>query len=616
MKKRYISLLTALMISAVVNAQFVVFDDAYPTGVAFAPFGSTTNDVSITTAQAYSGTSSIKITLAGAGNYSGGRLETPTGNNLTSYNALTFWIKASKAATFNLAGFGNSNGGNNFSASIANIALTTNWQRIIVPIPNAAKLGSERGLFQFSEGQDEGAYDVFVDDIKFENIAGIGTPTLSIPNETFQGFIGEDVSNTAAITNVVFPVNSSNVTLTIGRRYLDFVAADPNVVAVNNGGASLVPSAGGTTTVSATLNGNPVTGTITFQVYTATSGPDQPTVAASNVQSIYSDAYTAVVTPTTWSVNTARATVKDVNVFSNNLKRYFFVGATGTNYCQIQFTGTPINVSSRTHLHIDVFTNTSTVLQLKLVNANVPAQEFNYNLVTGLGGLPLQQWKSFDIPLSAFSSMGLTNVNQILLTASAGSTVYIDNIVFTSQVPLPVNILSFNAKQDASAVVLNWSTGNEVNNAGFSVERKGLNDEWKAIAFVNPATEVKAVNTYSAIDNAPINGTNLYRLKQLDKDGKFQYSNVLSVRYGKSDKVLSFYPNPVKNIMTVQLGKINSNASLRVVNMNGIVLKNVALNEGQANSTFSVNLESLPTGMYLLQLNDGQEVHTQRFIKD
>jgi hypothetical protein len=607
MKKRYILFMAALLAGAAVSAQQVVFDDDYAAGLSFVPFGSTANYVSVSSAEAYAGTASFKISLAGSGNYSGGRLELASGINLTTYNVLTFYIKASKSATFNLAGFGNSSGGNNFSVSRANIPVNTTWQKVTIPIPDPAKLTSERGLFQFSEGQDEGAYDVYVDEIKFENIAGVGSPTASIPNEVYEGFIGEAVANSTAVSGVSIPVNGTPVTVTIGRRYMDFTAADPSIVTVSAGGSILTPSAEGSTSVSATLNGSSVPGTITFSVYPATAGPAQPTVTASSVQSLYSNAYTSLPV-TTWSVNSARATVRDVALPGNDVKRYFFVGSTGTNYCQVQFPS--IDVSSRTHLHIDLYTNTATALSIKLVNAS--SQQFDYNIVANMGGMPLKQWKSFDIPLSVYTGVGMTNINQILISATAGSTVYVDNVVFTSTVPLPVTISKFSAVKKNNSTLLQWVAANEVNNAGFAVERSADNNAWQQISYVTGGS-----SSYSAVDNAPLAGNNYYRLKQVDKDGKYTYTNILLVKFGKTSNIFSFYPNPVKDQVVVQLNELSgAKATLNIINGVGAVVKTTPLVSSQANSTFTLPVNGLAKGTYILQLVDGGNVYTQKFIKD
>ena len=85
------------------TAQVVVFEDNYGIGITSNQFGSTfANFWSVSTAEFRTGTSSLRIAVGGSGAlYSGGRLEAATNQNLTGYNALTFWIKASRAATLN-----------------------------------------------------------------------------------------------------------------------------------------------------------------------------------------------------------------------------------------------------------------------------------------------------------------------------------------------------------------------------------------------------------------------------------------------------------------------------------------------------------------------------------
>ncbi len=313
MKKCYFILILNLYCFINLNAQQVVFDDDYAPGVSFTGFGSTNNNVSVSNLQAYTGSSSLKITLAGSGNYSGGRLETAMGNNLSTYNALTFYIKASKTANLNLAGFGNSNGGNALVVSQANISVNTTWKKVILPIPDPSKLSSERGLFQFSEGQDEGAYDIFVDDIRFETLGSeVGAPVLTIPTETFQGFIGEAVANTGNLV-AVYPINSVNTNITLGKRYINYVATDPSVVDITAGGSIFTPISGGETAITGSLNTVPLPGIITMSVYPANTGPEIPVVPQASVQSLFSNEYTNLPV-TTWSINANRASVRDVNV--------------------------------------------------------------------------------------------------------------------------------------------------------------------------------------------------------------------------------------------------------------------------------------------------------------
>ncbi len=608
MKKIYF--FTFLLFFGIVylHAQQIVFDDDYAPGVSFVGFGSTNNNISVSNLQAYTGSSSLKITLAGSGNYSGGRLETASGNNLSTYNALIFYIKASKNATLNLAGFGNSSGGNAFVASQSNIAINTTWKKVIIPIPDPSKLTGERGLFQFSEGQDEGAYDIFVDDIRFETLGSeIGTPVLTIPTETFQGFIGEAVANTGTLI-AVFPINSVNTNITMGKRYITYVAANPSVVDISAGGSVFTPLSGGETTITGSLNSVPLPGIITMSVYPANTGPEVPIVPQASVQSLFSNAYTNLPV-TTWSINANRATVRDVKVDGNDLKRYFFVGATGTNYCQIQFPA--IDVSSRSHLHIDVYTNTATAFQVKLVNAS--AQEFNYNAVTSLGGLPLQSWKSFDIPLSAFASMGLTNVNQILLSATSGSTVYIDNVVFSSVVPLPVTYAAFEGVKQKNSAVLSWETLTENNNRGFEIEHSRNNQYWQPLHFVKGAGNSNAALSYSFIHTTPVKGNNFYRLKQVDMDGKASYSKVVNLYFEEGVQRTLVYPNPAKGQLWLQGDGLKAGTNIQILDMNGRLVRAFTIGTVQSGAS-RLNVAGIHAGLYMIRIGDKENSFTEKII--
>ena len=608
MKKSYLFFSVLFVCTFNMHAQQIVFDDDYAPGVSFVGFGSTNNNVSVSNAQAYSGSASLKITLAGSGNYSGGRLETASGNNLSAHNALSFYVRASKNATLNLAGFGNSSGGNAFVTSQASIAINATWKKVIIPIPDPSKLTGERGLFQFSEGQDEGAYDIFVDDIRFETLGSeIGTPALTIPTETFQGFIGEAVANTGTLV-AVFPINSVNTNITIGKRFITYVATNPSVVDISAGGSVFTPLSGGETTISGSLNAIPLPGIITMSVYPANTGPELPVVPQASVQSLFSNAYTNLPV-TTWSINANRATVRDVKVDGNDLKRYFFVGTTGTNYCQIQFPA--IDVSSRSHLHVDVFTNSATSFQVKLVNAS--AQEFNYNAVASLGGLPLQTWRSYDIPLSAFASMGLTNVNQILLSATSGSTVYIDNVVFTSVVPLPVTYAAFEGVKQKNTAVLSWETLTEHNNKGFEIEHSRNNQFWQPVHFEKGAGNSNAARSYSFMHTTPVKGNNFYRLKQIDIDGKANYSKVVNLYFEEGPQRALVYPNPAKGQLWLQSEGLKAGTNIQLLDISGRVVRSFSTGTVQSGAS-RLNVAGIQAGLYLIRIGDKEHSFTEKII--
>lgn len=643
MKAFSIILLTFVFGNFSTTAQIVVFADNYGSGITSNQFGSTfANFWSVTTAESKTGTSSLQIAVGGSGAlYSGGRLEAATNQNLTTYNALTFWIKASRSATLNSVGFGNSSsGGAVFSTSLTNLPLTTTWTKITLPIPAPSKLTAERGMFWVSEAANDasgGAYNIFVDDIQFENTIGvIGTPTASIPASSVFGFATENFPSNASVT-CVFPINSVNQTQTCSMAYLNLTSADPGIATINALGTLVTAVGVGITSISGTLNGTPVSGGVTVTVFSPAVAPSPAIAPASGVKSLFSDAYTNS-TVNTWSVNTSRATVTDAVVGGNNLKKYSFVGtAPSTNYCQIQFLGAnAIDATGYAYLHIDAFTPnspvtaTSSAFQIKLVDygadnasggtgANADL-EHNINLVTTpYGPLPANTWVSYDIPLSSFTTIGArrANINQILLTGTAGATIYIDNLVFSNSAALlPISLTSFDVQKRNAFSVLKWTTASESYNKGFYIERSIDNTIWEEISFVQGAGNSNILKTYSYQDSKPIKGKNFYRIKQVDFDGKNKLSDTKVLDFSnKVANILSVYPNPAKGSAFVEFGKITSaNAVLDLVNNDGKVVKSFNLTKAVSNTVFPININGLAQGMYLLRFNDKKTTYLQRLF--
>ncbi|HAX95210.1 MAG TPA: hypothetical protein DCY35_01600, partial [Prolixibacteraceae bacterium] len=137
-----------------------VFIDGFSQGLNYAAFGgSKVTAFDVDKNVKYSGSASMKIEVPDAGDpmgaYAGGVYYTSMGRDLTGYTALTFRAKASKSATIALVGFGNDLGESKYLVSMTDVAVNTNWQKYIIPIPDASKLTREKGMFYFSEGPED-----------------------------------------------------------------------------------------------------------------------------------------------------------------------------------------------------------------------------------------------------------------------------------------------------------------------------------------------------------------------------------------------------------------------------------------------------------------------------
>lgn len=138
--------------------------------------------------------------------------------------------------------------------------------------------------------------------------------------------------------------------------------------------------------------------------------------------------------------------------------------------------------------------------------------------------------------------------------------------------PLPVNLLSIMGSSENKTNILKWSTAQEVNNSYFDVERSTNSINFETIGKVKGTGNTSAQSNYSFTDNKPATGTNYYRLKQTDFDGKFQYSKIISLGK-KQDIGLKIFPNPTADLIVLQIGDIiKKDLHVTLTNLNGQVV--------------------------------------------
>lgn len=188
---------------------------------------------------------------------------------------------------------------------------------------------------------------------------------------------------------------------------------------------------------------------------------------------------------------------------------------------------------------------------------------------------------------------------------------------------LPVNYLSFDATAIDKAVLLKWTTENEVNNDHFEVERSFTGADFKTAGIVLDGFENGTKKNYMFKDNAAeLNSKNkvYYRLKQFDKNGRFTYTNTLVVKL-QAPIVMTMQSNPNPFIESVSLGfssTENGNAEVNFINLTGqkIITKQLSVSKGY--NTAQINgLANMAPGMYIAQLTiNGVVTATQKIIKN
>lgn len=179
---------------------------------------------------------------------------------------------------------------------------------------------------------------------------------------------------------------------------------------------------------------------------------------------------------------------------------------------------------------------------------------------------------------------------------------------------LPVSWLSFTAqKTGAHSVLLNWSTQNQINNDHYDIERSNNGNTFIKINSVIAVKE-GGVNNYSFTDNAPLSGNNYYRIKQVDKDGNYQYSSIRQVDLNGAVKYWNLYPNPARNSTTLFALNNYSKAAITISDLNGKIIYRSSLNNVVANQQIQIPLQQLSKGVYVIKIVTGENTETQKLV--
>lgn len=171
---------------------------------------------------------------------------------------------------------------------------------------------------------------------------------------------------------------------------------------------------------------------------------------------------------------------------------------------------------------------------------------------------------------------------------------------------LPISLLHFSSLIDGQKVRLNWQTASETNNDFFEIQRSANGINWETISTVDGAGNSTFRIQYNYIDTKPLKTLSYYRLKQVDFDGKFSYSPILSVRFSTSkaqtQPALKTYPNPAVNSIMIEIANLNVN-DIGIYSIEGKKINNAFQCEQINDTTYRLDISSLEKGTYLLKIN-------------
>jgi hypothetical protein len=192
-----------------------------------------------------------------------------------------------------------------------------------------------------------------------------------------------------------------------------------------------------------------------------------------------------------------------------------------------------------------------------------------------------------------------------------------------SNEPLPVELVSFSANYAGNKVGLEWQTATEIDNYGFEIERREAeteNAQWRNISFIAGAGNSSNNISYTYFDENLNDDHYFYRLKQIDNDGSYTYSDEVEVKFdliAEDFTLTQNYPNPFNPSTQIKFGfKEDTQASLKVYNTIGELVSVLFNSKAEAGNLYSVtfNADNLPSGMYIYELRSEKITEVRKML--
>ncbi len=224
-----------------------------------------------------------------------------------------------------------------------------------------------------------------------------------------------------------------------------------------------------------------------------------------------------------------------------------------------------------------------------------------------LGTFQITGFQSGDV------SLGWIEASTLVSTITLPSFTEVPVTISTSSV-LPVELVFFRAVVTKDNIVdLIWETATELNNDGFEVQysRDGVN--WSELTFVVGYGTINDPQQYAYQHRGAVAGNNYYRLKQMDFDGKFTYSDIEVVHLNVTSAKFSVYPNPAADTINIEIDPAGTNTIIRLHNQQGKIVHDQVIETGV--STATLQLHHLPAGTYIMNIMaNNNNLQTEKII--
>ncbi|HRI35220.1 MAG TPA: T9SS type A sorting domain-containing protein, partial [Saprospiraceae bacterium] len=211
------------------------------------------------------------------------------------------------------------------------------------------------------------------------------------------------------------------------------------------------------------------------------------------------------------------------------------------------------------------------------------------------------------------------SLHYVSFTINSFSTFYVHPALFPFA-PLPVELISFTGYNDGAVNKLQWKTASEKNTLKFEVQKSLDATTWSAIGEKVAAGNSTIEINYDFNDNNPVIGNNYYRLKIIDNDGTFNFSNVINIPISNAiiNSFVQVYPNPTNGILNVEIQSTSAyDIKMTTFDVLGKKVLEKSMNIVKGLNTLTIDYSILAKGTYVLQYFDSEgKTHTTKFVKD
>lgn len=221
-----------------------------------------------------------------------------------------------------------------------------------------------------------------------------------------------------------------------------------------------------------------------------------------------------------------------------------------------------------------------------------------------------------DSPYAHFGLAGNTTIDTISIKWPSGTEQVILNAAadqmysYTEPEPLPVELIHFSAHKENENTKLHWSTASEIDNDYFLVQRSHDGINFHDIGRVAGKGTTSTTQSYTFYDERPLPNTNYYRLKQVDFDEKFEYSNKVTVTFESEKDRVAAFPNPVKqNELNISFNNPSNQFTMEVYDAFGqLVFKNQTFDTGDI--LLNLSTEGWNNGIHLINISSAEVQET------